>query len=181
VDNETLRALADPSFEQHFLVEPSKLEILINAANIRALEHVVELGAGAGTVARHIPDHARVTVVELDSRLIAHLHRNLPTAHVIQGDALKVVRDLTFDVLISNLPNAVTEKLLDILDQLQFRIAILAVGEGAQLDRLPRTLQWREITTVSGDDFVPPQHQRSRIVKIAPATDHADDPVPGSP
>ena len=69
-------------------------------------------------------------VVELDERLIGHLEANAPdTATIIQGDGVSMLTDLAFDVLLSNLPTEVTEtRLRDMLPDLQFRTAVLAVG-----------------------------------------------------
>jgi 16S rRNA A1518/A1519 N6-dimethyltransferase RsmA/KsgA/DIM1 with predicted DNA glycosylase/AP lyase activity len=168
VDNEALASLADPNFEQHFLVSPEKLSLLVEAADIQPRDHVVELGAGVGTVARRFPEGIRITVVELDHRLIEHLKSSVPTADVIQGDALSVIRGLACDVLISNLPNSITTQLVAIIPRLSFRVAVLTVGELSHLDLLPSTFRCQVVTTVSGDDFVPPQGPRSYIVKISP-------------
>jgi 16S rRNA A1518/A1519 N6-dimethyltransferase RsmA/KsgA/DIM1 with predicted DNA glycosylase/AP lyase activity len=168
-DDDALAVAADPSFGQHFLVSPTKLSLLVEAAGIRPTDHVVELGAGAGTVARSLPDCERLTVVELDDRLIGRLRRNVPCAVVIQGDALRVIHEISCDVLIGNLPNAVTESLIDVLPELPFRTAVLAVGETSDLERLRPGLEWSEVTTISGDDLVPPQRGTSRIVRIVPA------------
>jgi hypothetical protein len=95
---------------------------------------------------------------------------NVPHANVVQGDALSIVRKIPFDVLIGNIPNYVTESLIDILDGLQFRTAVLAVGESTRLDHLPPTFTVTEVTTISGDDFRPSQPSVSRIVKVSRAS-----------
>ena len=76
---------------------------------------------------------------------------------------------MSFDVLIGNLPNKVTESLLGLLPALQFRVAVLAVGESTDLDQLVPDFSWSEVTRITGDDFVPPQRSVSRIVRVIPA------------
>jgi hypothetical protein len=165
-DSELVR-LADAAFEQYFLVSERKLSLLMSAAGIRPDDRVIEVGAGAGTVARRIPACKSLTLVELDERLIAILRMNVPSADAIQGDALTLIQEIPFDVLIGSLPNVITESLIDILPALAFRTAVLAVGEAADLDRLKPTFEVTEVTTISGDDFVPPQPSVSRLVRVA--------------
>ena len=76
---------------------------------------------------------------------------------------------MSFDVLIGNLPNTVTESLLRLLPELTFRVAVLAVGESANLDQLGPDFSWSEVARITGDDFVPPQLSVSRIVRVVPA------------
>jgi hypothetical protein len=92
----------------------------------------------------------------------------VPHAKVLQGDALTMVQQLSFDVLIGNLPHVVTESLLGLLPRLSFRIAVLAVGESTDLDVLGHGFSWSEVTRTTGDDFLPPQPTVSRIVRVVP-------------
>jgi 16S rRNA A1518/A1519 N6-dimethyltransferase RsmA/KsgA/DIM1 with predicted DNA glycosylase/AP lyase activity len=163
-----IAANADPNFQQYFLVSAEKLSKLISAAGIRPEDDVLEVGAGIGTVARELPSSRSLTLVELDDRLIGQLRQNVPHANVVQGDALEMIRLMSFDVLIGNLPNRVTESLLGLIPDLTFRVAVLAVGESTDLDQLKPEFSWSEITRITGDDFVPPQPSVSRIVRMVP-------------
>jgi 16S rRNA A1518/A1519 N6-dimethyltransferase RsmA/KsgA/DIM1 with predicted DNA glycosylase/AP lyase activity len=162
-------ANADPEFQQHFLVSTDKLTKLISAAGIRPTDDVLEVGAGIGTVAREFPKSRSLTLVELDERLIGFLRQNVPHANVVQGDALEIIRLMSFDVLIGNLPNTVTESLLRLIPELTFRVAVLAVGEATDLDQLVPHFSWEEVARITGDDFIPPQLSVSRIVRVVPA------------
>jgi 16S rRNA A1518/A1519 N6-dimethyltransferase RsmA/KsgA/DIM1 with predicted DNA glycosylase/AP lyase activity len=165
-----IAALADPQRGQHFLVSPGKLSKLVAAAGITPADDVLEAGAGIGTVARALPKSRSLTVVELDQRLTGFLRENVPHARVLQGDALEIIQGISFDVLISNLPHAVTESLLRLLPALSFRTAVLSVGESASLDSLGSGFSWSEVTRTTGQDFLPPQPSVSRIVKVVPAS-----------
>lgn len=164
--NREIAMNADPTLEQFFLVSEEKLSKLIAAAQIRPTDSVVEVGAGIGTVARVLPPAASLTVIELDDRLIEFLRENVPHARILQGDALKLIQEVSCDVLISNLPTRVTESLIALLPRLSFRTAVLAVGESTDLNQLGPEFTWHEVTTITGDDFVPPQSSVSRIVKV---------------
>lgn len=76
------------------------------------------------------------------------------------------MRELPCDVLVANLPHWVTEKLIALLPELQFRSAILTVGESTSLYQLRPEFTWYEVETITGDDFLPPQQGVSRLVKI---------------
>jgi methylase of polypeptide subunit release factors len=165
-----IAAHADLKLQQHFLVSAEKLSELITAADIQPADNVLEIGAGIGTVARELPKSRSLTVIELDERLIGFLRQNLPHATVIQGNALEIIQSIPFDVLIGNLPHKVTESLLKLMPSLSFRTAILAVGETTDLDKLGQAFSWSEITTTTGDDFIPPQPVVSRVVRVVPAS-----------
>lgn len=164
-----MAAMADPGLEQHFLTSHVKLTKLVEAAGIGLTDHVLEVGAGIGTVATVLPRCRSLTVVEFDERLIKFLRENVPRARVIQGDALEIIHQVSFDVLISNLPHAVTESLLKLMPGLSFRTAVMAVGESTDLDSLGSAFSWSEVTRITGNDFSPPQRTVSRIVKVVPA------------
>lgn len=163
-----IAANADPDLQQHFLVSRDKLSKLIAAAGIRTEDDVLEVGAGIGTVARELPRSRSLTLIEFDNRLIGFLRRNVPHANVVQGDALEIIRLMSFDVLIGNLPNTVTESLLALMPDLTFRVAVLAVSESTELDELGPNFAWSEVTRITGDDFLPPQPSVSRIVRLVP-------------
>jgi 16S rRNA A1518/A1519 N6-dimethyltransferase RsmA/KsgA/DIM1 with predicted DNA glycosylase/AP lyase activity len=165
-----MAAYADPQLGQYFLVSADKLSKLVAAADIRPTDDVLEVGAGVGTVARALPKSRSLTVVEFDERLIDFLSRNAPHAKVLHGDALEIIQNASFDVLIGNLPHQVTESLLKIMPRLSFRTAILSVGESTDLSPLNRAFSWLEVTRTTGDDFIPPQPSVSRIVKVVPAS-----------
>lgn len=94
----------------------------------------------------------------------------MPHANVVQGDALEIIRLMSFDVLIGNLPNTVTESLLGLIPDLTLRVAVLAVGESTKLDQLGPNFSWSEVTRITGDDFLPPQLSVSRIVRVVPVS-----------
>ena len=158
--------IADPRLEQHFLVSPSKLAKIVSAAEVRPTDNVIEVGAGIGTVAQVLPTSASLTVIELDGRFTDLLRKHVPNAIAMQGDALELVQKLPCDVLLSNLPSEVTERMLPILPRLSFRVAVLAVGEFTDLSPLADNFTLTEVTTITGDDFVPPQRGVSRVVSV---------------
>jgi len=158
--------VTDPALEQYFLCATDKIELIVTAAGIRPTDRVVEAGAGAGTVAARLPAHAGLVLVELDDAWAAHLALAFPAATVIRGDARAVLPELAFDVLLGNLPAAVTEDLLPGLDGIAFRAAVLALDPGTDLDALRDRFDVRHVTELRPDDFRPRQPGRSVVVRL---------------
>lgn len=161
-----LAEIADSRLEQHFLISPEKLDQVVAAAGIRESDDVVEVGAGAGTVAVALPRGRSLTLIELDTRLTELLREHVPHARVLQGDALELLRTVPCDVLISNLPHDVTEELLPSLEAVPFRVALVTVDESTDLSQLGQHFVWCEVAQITGDDFVPPQVGVSRIIRL---------------
>lgn len=165
VDDE-LDIETNPELDQHFLSNPAKIALLIEAADIQPTYHVVEAGAGIGTVAEHIPVCVSVTVIEYDARLIPHLRKRLPHARVVQGDAVVVLPTVRLDVLVSNLPSTVTPALVTLLPKLVFRVALVTVPSIHSLAPLQELFMLEEITVLDPDDFRPKQSVPAELVKV---------------
>jgi 16S rRNA (adenine1518-N6/adenine1519-N6)-dimethyltransferase len=105
---------------QHFLVDPSILDRLIEEAGVEEGDRVLEIGPGCGTLTWSLVEHgAEVTAVEVDDEAVEFL-REVPDfedhVEIVEGDIL----DLEVDGVVppgsgpwrcvSNLPyNAATE------------------------------------------------------------------------
>ena len=127
-----IAAHADPKLGQYFLVSAEKLSKLIAAADIRPQMTFWKSGQGSALSRGNFRNRRSLTVIEFDERLIGFLRQNVPHANVMQGNALEIIQRISFDVLIGNLPHAVTESLLKLMPGLSFRTAILAVGESTE-------------------------------------------------
>lgn len=167
VDDE-LNIVTNPHLDQHFLSNPAKLALLVEAAGIQPADHVVEAGAGIGTVAEHVPACRSLTVIEYDVNLIPHLRKRVPRARVIQGDALEILPTLRCDVLLSNLPSKLTWSLVELLPRLDFRVALVTVSSIDKLAPLEGSSALETVTVLEPQDFRPPQAARAEVVKISP-------------
>lgn len=96
---ETIRILQKYEFQfkkklgQNFLIDSHVTDKIIEAAEIRKNDFVLEIGPGIGTMTQHLCEHAgQVLAVEIDSSLIPILQETLaPYDNVVvrQGDILK--------------------------------------------------------------------------------------------
>lgn len=119
-------------FGQHFLRDSRVLQQIAALINVKATDHVLEIGPGQGVLTDLLaPIAGRLDAVELDRDLIQHLterYRDLPQVHIHQGDALVFpLRELApagqkMRVL-GNLPYNISTPLLfrlfDLLDVIQ--------------------------------------------------------------
>ncbi|MDA4893196.1 16S rRNA (adenine(1518)-N(6)/adenine(1519)-N(6))-dimethyltransferase RsmA [Streptomyces sp. MS2A] len=106
---------------QNFVVDANTVRKIVQAADVREGESVVEIGPGLGSLTLAILEAgARVTAVEIDHRLAAHLPETARThgvpeaaLTVVDADALRVT-ELPGDptVLVANLPYNVSVPVL---------------------------------------------------------------------
>ena len=79
---------------QNFLIDADIVRGIVDAADIRPGERVLEIGPGIGTLTQGLAEAgAEVTVVELDKKLPAVLAKTLEgyeNVRIVQGDILKV-------------------------------------------------------------------------------------------
>jgi len=108
---------------QNFLVDKNALAKLIEAAEIKRSDVVVEVGSGLGTITAELARHAKkVIAVEKDTGLIPILQettKNLKNVKVVQGDILKIENleiDWKLEIgnwkLVGNIPYYLTAPLI---------------------------------------------------------------------
>ena len=161
------------AMDQYFLRNMAKIRVLLGAAAIAPGDAVVEVGAGIGSVARHFPACASLTLVDLDPDLVRILRFQLRSARVLEADALAVLRDGTFDVVISNLPFFLTEGILEILGDKarnhSFKRAVMSVhNDDVFGPERPyyAALHIRELCVLQEDDFFPRQPFLSKLILV---------------
>lgn len=86
------RVVLKKRFGQHFLTDRSILRRIVEFANIRPGNTVVEIGPGRGALTRELAAVAhRVVAIEIDKDLIPGLLAEMPgNVEIIEGDALRV-------------------------------------------------------------------------------------------
>lgn len=108
------------SLGQHFLVDRSVLDVIVDAAQLSRSDDVLEVGPGPGTLTQRLAAAARsVTAVEVDARMVAAAAEALaahPNATVVQADALTVdlfaLGERPPTRIVANLPYQITSPLL---------------------------------------------------------------------
>jgi 16S rRNA (adenine1518-N6/adenine1519-N6)-dimethyltransferase len=107
------------SLGQNFLHDSNQLRKIVEAAELKKTDKVLEIGPGLGPLTELLVKGAGgVLAIEKDTRLVAALKRRLnsPNLEVIEDDALEVVRHEARDwygwKLVSNLPYSVASPIL---------------------------------------------------------------------
>jgi 16S rRNA (adenine1518-N6/adenine1519-N6)-dimethyltransferase len=109
------------SLGQNFLIDDSVLEDIVNAADIKPEDMVIEIGPGVGTLTRLLLKKAKkVCAVELDTDLIPILNEELKgfeNFKIVHGDALKVdfkeiIGEEKSVKVVANLPYYVTTPII---------------------------------------------------------------------
>lgn len=105
---------------QNFLIDANILDLIMEMANLRKTDRVLEVGPGLGVLTERLLEAAgEVIAVEKDRRLCAFLRKRFADAahlELIEGDALEqnlpaLLRD-SGTPLVANLPYSVASRLL---------------------------------------------------------------------
>ncbi len=110
----------EKKFGQNYLVEQEVLDAIVEAADLRKTDRVVEIGPGIGILTRELlPRVASVTAIELDARVLPLLLEYCKPAldgggkmEIVQGNALSVPLPDTPYKIVANIPYHITSPLL---------------------------------------------------------------------
>jgi len=131
------------SLGQHFLIDESVLDCILSAAELSRDDIVVEVGPGLAILTKDLALQAsKVLAVELDSRLLPILKRNLspfPNVRIIHADILKVALpqllkdNLTSSELahgykvVANLPYYITSPVLRLFLEAPLKPSVMVI------------------------------------------------------
>jgi 16S rRNA (adenine1518-N6/adenine1519-N6)-dimethyltransferase len=114
------------AFGQNFVVDPNTVRRIARLAGVGPDDHVVEIGAGLGSLTLALAETgARIRAVEVDRGIVPVLRAvvaDLPRVDVVEADALTVdwddvLAESSSWVLVANLPyNVATPMVADLLD-----------------------------------------------------------------
>ncbi|KAF8153972.1 S-adenosyl-L-methionine-dependent methyltransferase [Crassisporium funariophilum] len=178
-------------FGQHILKNPATAQKIVDAANLKPTDKVMEVGPGTGNLTVKILEKAKhVTAIEMDPRMAAEVIKRVQGTpeqrklEVIIGDFVKV--DIPyFEVCISNTPYQISSPLVFRLlsHRPLFRVAILMFQRefAMRLVARPGTALWSRLSAnvqlyakvdniinVSRNDFRPPPQVESSVIRMVP-------------
>ncbi len=177
------------SLGQHFLTNPKIHEHIVEAAEIKPGEMVVEIGPGSGLLTDHLlAAGARVIAVEKDTEFVKNLREKYKNKNIeiIEADVLNF-KLLNFKLsnykLVGNLPYYLTSHLLRIILQewpqpkcivfmVQKEVAKRMTAKPPRMNMLAVLVQSyaepKIIKIVKAGNFSPPPKVDSAIVKLVP-------------
>jgi 16S rRNA (adenine1518-N6/adenine1519-N6)-dimethyltransferase len=111
---------ADKRLGQNFLGDPYALEKIVNAAEIRPTDTVLEIGPGLGSLTRYLAAAAqKVVAVELDEKLFPPLEAVIApyhNIHLVHADILRIEPKEIIEqqdyLVVANIPYYITSALI---------------------------------------------------------------------
>lgn len=158
-------------FGQHFMHNRRTIQEIIQLADLRRKDHVVEIGAGTGALTIPLAEKAGdVLTVEKDPLLAEKLSRKIQgqsNIRLIQTDFLQMNLPRKPFCVVANIPYSITTPILHkLLDRpaMPLQRAVLVIEKGAAIRftgtpiRDPRTLTWRMWFDIKRERNIPPDH-----------------------
>lgn len=160
---------AKASMDQYFLRNADKINRIVRCVNPSRDDEIMEVGAGIGTVSLRLPCYKKLYLVDLDEglcKILRYNFRKKENCEVICDDALKMLRELHCKKIISNLPFFMTKDVLNVLNDLDFRVAVLSVKQDDDLSEYLNVFEIDEVGVLDSIDFFPVQPFKSRLIKV---------------
>jgi 16S rRNA (adenine1518-N6/adenine1519-N6)-dimethyltransferase len=172
---------------QNFLIDKNILDKIINAANIKSDDIVLEVGPGIGTLTQELAKKStRVIAVEKDKTMIEILKETLKdfkNVEVIHADILKIFNKFSNYKVVANIPYYLTSPLIrkflesenqpsTMILMLQKEVAQRICSKPPRMSLLAVSVQFytnaKIISYVSKNCFWPAPKVDSAIIKITP-------------
>lgn len=177
---------------QHILKNPGVAQAIVDKADLKQSDIVLEVGPGTGNLTTRILEKAkRVIAVEADPRMAAEITKRFqatPAAkrlELVLGDVIKQEKLPYFDVCISNTPYQISSPLVFkllattpaprscvLMFQREFAMRLFAKPGEKLYSRLSVNAQmWARIShvmKVGRNNFNPPPQVESNVVRIEP-------------
>ncbi|MBC8014800.1 MAG: 16S rRNA (adenine(1518)-N(6)/adenine(1519)-N(6))-dimethyltransferase RsmA [Sporomusaceae bacterium] len=175
---------------QNFLIDEQVVNSIVDAADIKPGDDVLEIGPGIGTLTQGLAEAgAKVTAVEVDRRLIEVLSKTLEgydNVRVIHGDILRINISETVGApkykVVANLPYYITTPIIMGLLEARMPIDVLVTmvqKEVAQrMVAVPGTKDYGALSVavqyytkaeimfiVKPDSFIPPPSVESAVIR----------------
>ncbi len=107
---------AQKNLGQNFLVNTQIIEKILQAADVKSTDQVLEIGPGIGLLTVELAKRAKEFItIEKDSKLYAHLENILadyPNTTLVKGDALEYQPTFTEYKVVANIPYYITSPLI---------------------------------------------------------------------
>ena len=185
----------DRQFGQHFMTDPDMIDDIVQFANIKETDTVIEIGTGTGILTVALAETGcNITSYELDTTLKDHhipIQKKYKNVAIIYGNALKEEFP-KFNKIVANIPYNISEPLMLKLSKCDFKEGILTVnktfaekllGMPNQLSLLslvmPAYFNVEFISEVSKSSFTPRPRVSSAVIGIIPIKKdaHTADPI----
>ncbi len=173
--------MEETGLDQHFMVDRSLIKKIIRYSELKEDDIVLEIGPGKGFLTKELVKKCRVIAVEKDDSFkpgLSKLKKLSKNLEIIFGNALKLVKNLKFNKIVSNIPYNISEPLFKQMFKLQIEFAILTVSQSFAEKLLDKNTKIglqtnlffsiEKLEEVSREAFLPRPRTDSAVLKITP-------------
>ena len=116
------------SLGQNFIVNQDVIDVLVEEADLKKTDVVLEIGAGTGFLTRELLKHCKVVAIEKDDVLAELLEKELPSKNLelIHGDFFEIELP-KFNKIVTLPPYNVSKKVISKINTLNFEVAVLVL------------------------------------------------------
>lgn len=158
--------------DQHYMIDNKLLKRIVNYANLKPNDIVLEIGAGKGALTKLLIKKCQVIAIELDNELYEELKKiQSENLFLRQGNALDLVKDIHFNKIVANIPYSISEPLIKRILTKQPEEVVLTTGinfidyiENNELLKLVYDYEIKE--KVSKKSFYPQPNTESIILYL---------------
>jgi 16S rRNA (adenine1518-N6/adenine1519-N6)-dimethyltransferase len=134
---------------------------IVSASEIKRNETVLEIGAGKGFLTRELAKKAgRVIAIEIDKAFEKDLSKTLSgvgNVELVFGNALEILKkeEIRFDKIVSNIPYAICEPLLQEMLFIDFESAVLTLPKSfvERLEAKPKDKKFSKLSILAREFF----------------------------
>ena len=135
--------------DQHFLKDENVLGKIVDAAQIKPDDAILEIGPGKGILTAELAKKAeKVVAIELDEEFKLFLDNMPANVEVKYGNALELMNEVKFNKIVANIPYAISEPLFRKLLKKDFETAVLLLGKHFYDILSGKESKWSIIITV---------------------------------
>jgi 16S rRNA (adenine1518-N6/adenine1519-N6)-dimethyltransferase len=156
------------------MINKNAINIIINAAEIKQQDIILEIGPGKGALTKKILEtNCKLIAIEIDNNLFTKLKNKHKEKNfqIINDNALKIMHKLNFNKIISNIPYNISEPLIKKILITQPKIVVLTIGinftEFLENNKLLNILyEYELIKILPKSSFKPKPKTKSAIIKL---------------
>jgi len=157
---------------QHFLNDEEIIQKMVEVADLKDEDVVLEPGFGQGSITRHLAKKCRVIAVEIDKTLTI----DLSDVEVVHANALDLIKTRSFSVMVANPPFTMLEPLVKRMfpKKTCTRLVLVMSKSFAEILHSDRKLGMlvrsvyaiEQVCDVSRSSFYPPPDTDCVVVKL---------------
>jgi 16S rRNA (adenine1518-N6/adenine1519-N6)-dimethyltransferase len=138
--------------DQHFLIDENTLAKIVETAQIKPDDIILEIGAGKGALTLELAKNSgKVIAIELDEEFRTFLDKMPANVEVRYGNALELIDQITFNKIVANIPYNITEPLFGKLLKTRVETVVLLIGKNFYNILMGKDSKWSVIIPVFFD------------------------------